>query len=305
MRRNVPIGYTMVDGRIVLDNKKAELVKKIFKDYLNGVSTDKIAEYLIAKGIPNANNKISWSYGSVRTILVNIKYLGDTIHPQIIDEKNFESVQNRRKEIAIRFGKTTQINKEKNQAVYSGKIICGECGEIYREYIKNIGKASEIRTWKCKIYIYQNKVCCRNPFLTGEEIENIFISVTNKVLSKMWLLDEEKKKEPPKITMEIRKIEERIKELEEEEQFSSKELSELIFKRAKAYYSITKIDDYAYSTEKMRQALTEIEQLMEFDEELFKTIIKQIIVHKDGKVVVEFINEITMEEDYEGVRKDG
>jgi cell division protein FtsB len=304
MRRNVPIGYTMVDGRIVLDNKKAELVKKIFKDYLNGVSTDKIAEYLKAKGIPNANNKISWSYGSVRRILVNIKYLGDTMHPQIIDEKTFESVQNRRKEIATRFGKTTQVNKIKNQAVYSGKIICGECGEIYREYIKNIGKASENRTWKCKRYIYQNKVCCRNPFLTGEEIENIFISATNKVLSKMWLLDEEKKKEAPKISMEIRKIEERIKELEEEEQFSSKELSGLIFKRAKAYYSITKIDDYAYSTEKMRQALAEKEQLMEFDEELFKTIIKQIIVHKDGKVVVEFINEITMEEDYEDIRKD-
>ena len=40
----------------------------------------------------------------------------------------------------------------------------------------------------------------------------------------MWLLDEEKKKEAPKITMEIRNIEERIKELEEEEQFSSFQL---------------------------------------------------------------------------------
>ena len=304
MRRNISIGYKIADGKIVLDNKKAELVKKIFKDYLNGVSTDKIAQYLIAKGIPNANNKISWSYGSVRRILVNIKYLGDSIHPQIIDEKTFELVQKRRESIAIRFGKTTQINKEKNQAIYSGKIICGECGEIYREYIKNIGKASEIRIWKCKRYIYQNKVCCRNPFLTGEEIENIFISATNKILSKMSLLDKEKKKEPLKITIEIRDIEERIKELEEEEQFSSKELSELIFKRAKAYYSIAKIDDYAYNTEKMRQALACKEELMEFDEDLFSAIIKQIIIHKEGKIIVEFINEITMEVEHEKIRKD-
>ncbi|MBZ2174354.1 recombinase family protein [Schnuerera sp. xch1] len=305
MRRNVTIGYKMKNGKIVLDKKKAELVKKIFKDYLNGVSTDKIAEYLIGKGIPNANNKISWSYGSVRRILVNVKYLGDTMHPQLIDEKTFNLVQERRESIAIRLGKTSQVNKIKNQAVYSGKIICGECGDIYREYIKNIGKASETRTWQCKRYIYQNKVCCRNPFLTGEEIENIFISATNKVLSKMWLLDEEKKKEPLRPTIEIRKIEERIRELEDEEEFSSKELSELIFKRAKAYYSISKIDDYAYSTEKMRQALTGKEELMEFDEELFEAIIKQITIHKDGKILVEFINEITMEEDYENIRKDG
>lgn len=305
MGRNIPIGYKMVDGKIVVDEKKAELVKKVFNDYLNGISTDKIAEYLIAKGIPNANKKISWSYGSVRRILVNIKYLGDTIHPQIIDEKTFESVQKRRKEIAIRFGKTNQVNKEKNQAIYSEKIICGECGEIYREYIKNIGKASEIRSWKCKRYIYQKKVSCRNPFLTGEEIEDIFISSTNKVLSKMWLLDKEKKKEAPKLTVEISKIEERIRELEEDEKFSSKELSELIFKRAKAYYSISKIDDYEYNTEKIRQALAEKEELIEFDEDLFKTIIKQIIIHKDGKIIVEFINEITMEEDHENIRKDG
>ena len=76
MRKNIPIGYKMIDGKIVLDDKKIELVKNIFKDYLNGVSTDKIAQDLIVKGIPNGNNKISWSYGSVRRILVNIKYLG-------------------------------------------------------------------------------------------------------------------------------------------------------------------------------------------------------------------------------------
>lgn len=304
MRRNIPIGYKMADGKIVLDDKKAELVKKIFKDYLNGVSTHKIAQYLIAKGIPNANNKISWSYGSVRGILVNSKYLGDTIHPQIIDEKNFELVQERRESIAIAFGKTSQVNKIKNQAIYSGKIICGECREIYREYIKNIGKASEIRNWKCKRHIYQKKEYCRNLFLTNKEMENIFISAVNKVLSKMWLLDKEKKEEPLKTTIEIRNIEERIKVLEEEEQFSSKELSELIFKRAKAYYSIAKIDDYDYNTEKMRQALACKEELMEFDEDLFSAIIKQIIIHKDGKIIVEFINEITMEVDYEKVRKD-
>lgn len=93
--------------------------------------------------------------------------------------------------------------------------------------------------------------------------------------------------------------------MEEEEKFTSKELSELIFKRAKAYYSIAKIDDYEYKTEKIRQALEGKEKLEEFDEDLFKTIIKQVIIQMDGKIVVEFINEITMEEDYEDIRKDG
>ena len=120
----------------------------------------------------------------------------------------------------------------------------------------------------------------------------------------MWMLDKEQKKEPLKITIEIKNVEERIKELEDEEQFSSKELSELIFKRAKAYYSISKIDDYACNTEKMRQALIEKEKLMEFDEDLFSTIAKQIIINKNGRIIVEFINGTTMEVDYEKIRKD-
>ncbi|MCQ4922243.1 recombinase family protein [Tissierella carlieri] len=304
MRRHISIGYKLTDGKIVLDKEKAEVVKRIFEEYLKGLSTHKIAQELTFEGFPNANNKPSWNHGSVGRILENNKYLGDAVHPQIIDEKTFELVQKRRKSVATKLGRNPQLNSIKNQRIFSSKLKCGECGEIYREYIENVGKASEIRSWKCKRHIYRNKVCCRNLFLTSEEIENIFISAKNKILSRMWMLDKEKKKEPIKITMEIRNIEERIKELEEEEQFSSKELSELIFKRAKAYYGISKIDDYAYNTEKMRQALVEKEQLMEFDEDLFSTIVKQIIINKNGRTIVEFINGITVEVDYEKIRKD-
>jgi cell division protein FtsB len=301
---HMPIGYKMVDGRIVLDKEKAEVVKKIFNEYLKGSSTNKIAQELSTAGFLNANKNPSWNHGSIGRILEDSKYLGDDVHPQIIDEKTFELVQKRRKSVATKLGRNPQLNSIKNQGIFSDKLECGECGEIYREYIENVGKASEIKSWKCKRHIYRNKVYCRNLFLTSEEIENIFISAKNKILSRMWMLDKEKKKEPIKITMEIRNIEERIKELEDEEQFSSKELSELIFKRAKAYYSISKIDDYAYNTEKMRQALVEKEQLMEFDEDLFSTIAKQIIINKNGRIIVEFINGTTMEVDYEKIRKD-
>lgn len=201
-------------------------------------------------------------------------------------------------------GRTLQPNSMKNQSLYSNKLICGECGDVYRKYIEHAGRFSEKSNWKCKRYIYQNRVYCRNLFLTEKDIETAFISATNKIISKKWMLDKAKKKEPLRITLEIRKLEERIKELEEEEHFSSKELSELIFKRAKAYYSIAKIDDYDYSTEKIKSLLAEKEQLTEFDEDLFKTIIKQIVIYKDGRILVEFINGITMEEDYEKIRED-
>ena len=304
MQRHMPIGYRLVDGKIVMDSEKAEVVQKIFSDYLNGASLIAIAKELTAIEFLNANNKPSWSHSSVGRILENTKYLGDSMYPQIINNETFELVQQQRKSKNKKLGRTPQINTRKNQSIFTSKLKCGECGAIYRKYTQHAGRPSEKSNWKCKRYIYQNKVYCRNLFLTRKDIENVFISATNKILSRMWMLDKEKKKEPPKMTMEIRNLEERIKELEDEKQFSSKELAELIFKRAKAYYSISTIDDYDYKTKKMKEELLDKELLTEFDEELFLNIVKEITIYKDGKVQVKYINGIIVEEDYE-IRKGG
>ena len=299
MQRHMPIGYKLVNGKVVLEIKKVKTVQKIFKDYLNGVSLHAIAKELTATGFLNANNKPSWNHGSVGRILENVKYLGDDMYPQVIDKQEFELVQSRRKSVGKKLGRSLQYNSMKSQSLFSQKLKCGECNQSYRKYTEHVGKPSEKSNWKCKNYIYKNKVHCRNLFLTEEEIEGIFISTTNQILSNMWILDKKHKKEVPRMTMEIRKIEEQIKELEEEEQFSSKELSELIFKRATAYYNNSKIDDYDYNTKKMKEELAGEEPLMEINEDLFIKIIKQITIFKDGRIVVEYINGITMEEKYE------
>ncbi|MEA5093357.1 MAG: recombinase family protein [Sedimentibacter saalensis] len=304
MQRHMPHGYKIEDGKVIFDDEKAAVIKKIFEEYHKGSSLHGIAKELTNAGFLNANNKPNWNHGSVGKILQNIKYVGDGFYPQLIDKETFESVQKRRKKKEQKLGRTLQPNSMKNQSLYSNKLVCGECGDVYRKYIEHAGRPSEKSNWKCKRYIYQNRVHCRNLFLTEKDIETAFISATNKILSRKWTLDKDKKKEPPRITLEIRKLEERIKEIEEEEHFSSKELSELIFKRAKAYYSIAKIDDYDYNTEKTKQALGEKEQLTEFEEDIFISIIKQIVIYKDGRIIVEFINGITMEEDYEKIRKD-
>lgn len=304
MQRHMPIGYKLADGKIIFDEEKVAVIKKIFEDYHKGLSLHAIAKELTNAGLLNANNKPNWNHGSVGKILQNIKYVGDDFYPQMINKETFESVQKRRKKKEQKLGRTLQPNSMKNQSFYSNKLVCGECGDVYRKYIEHAGRPSEKSNWKCKRYIYQNRVHCRNLFLTEKDIETAFISATNKILSRKWMLDKDKKKEPPRITLEIRKLEERIKDLEEEEHFSSKELSELIFKRAKAYYSIAKIDDYDYNTEKIKQALAEKEQLTEFEEDIFITIIKQIVIYKDGRILVEFINGITMEEDHEKIRED-
>src|SRR5690554_5874256 len=98
MQRHMPNGYKRVDGKIEFDEAKAAVVKKIFADYLSGISTYALAKQLTEMGFLNANNKASWNHGSIGKILENVKYLGDEFYPQMISPELFEQVQKRRKE---------------------------------------------------------------------------------------------------------------------------------------------------------------------------------------------------------------
>ena len=298
MQRHMPIGYKLVDGKIEFDEAKAAVVKKIFADYLSGISTYALAKQLTEMGFLNANNKASWNHGSIGKILENVKYLGDEFYPQMISPELFEQVQKRRKECCDQLGRSIQPNSAVHQYPFTGKLQCGKCGEVYRKYIEHCGKPSEKSFWKCKRYIYKNRVCCRCGFLTDELLEKAFLKASNWILGRIQIPDRKQKKEPIPNNPEFNKLDQRIKELEAEGRYSSKELPALIFKRAQTFYKIARIDDAEYYTEKMKQAFSGRQPLTEFDEELFLTVIKQITVYAEHRLVLEFINGLTMEARY-------
>ncbi len=305
MQRHMPMGYKMVNGTVELHEEQAAVVRRIFAEYIAGKSMLAIAKELTAAGVPNANNIANWNHGSVGRILQNVRYRGDEFYPGLIDVKSFEKAQERRITVEKKLGRTEQINVMRNQTAFSGKIRCGECGEIYKKYIEHAGKPSEKTKWKCKNYIYQNQVKCRNHFFSDDELRSIFIDATNQLIRQKWRLGESKPQVPPKMTLALREIETRIKELEQDEDYSNPELPALIIKRAQLYYAGAKVYDHPTNTEKIKDALSGLGSLTEFDEELFQTIIKQMTVYKGTKVEVEFINGIVIDIPIEAQGKDG
>lgn len=298
MQRHMPIGYKLVDGKIQLDETKAAVVKRIFTDYLSGVSTSALAKQLTEMGFPNANNKASWNHGSIGKILENVKYLGDEFYPPMIGAELFEQVQKRRKERCEHLGRSIQPNSTNHQYPFTGKLRCGECGEVYRKYIEHCGRTSEKSFWKCKRYIYKNRVCCRCGFVSDEQLEKAFLEAVNRIIARIQILDRKPKKEPIPNNPEFNSLDQQIKELEAEGRYSSKELPALVFKRAQALYRTARINDAEYNTEKIKQAFSGRQLLTEFDEELFLAVIKQITVYADHRLVFEFINGLTMEAGY-------
>lgn len=59
--------------------QQAEVVKKIFRQYLLGDSLRMIKNALETEGIPNVCGKKGWSITAIRSILTNEKYCGDVL----------------------------------------------------------------------------------------------------------------------------------------------------------------------------------------------------------------------------------
>lgn len=80
----IPLGYKVVDGKVVVDEAGADQVRELFESYLAGVSLRTLGE------------KIQRSHTSITRILSNRQYLGDEIFPAIIDEDLFQRVADER-----------------------------------------------------------------------------------------------------------------------------------------------------------------------------------------------------------------
>jgi len=207
----MPIGYKVINGKITIYEEQRKIVEEIFHDYDNGISTLRIARDLKMRGICNAHDRIAWTHASIGKILENHNYLGTEYYPQLIDRELFDRVQKRREQIRIEKGRGSHRPDRDERILFGGIIICGECGETCshiqpRSREKNRGGMAK---WKCKNYIYQNRVSCTGGYITDEQVKAVCVSAINQII-------QDRKQMRPSATAketvsaEYRKIERRL-----------------------------------------------------------------------------------------------
>ncbi len=163
------------DGHLIIEPTEAEVVKRIYREYLEGSSLLQIGRGLEADGILTAAGKAKWRLETLRKILRNEKYIGDALlqktytvdflnkkrvqnngivpqyyvensHPPIIPCDLYIQVQ----EEMVRRANLHSGEKRKKR-VYSSKyalssiVYCPKCGDIYRRIAwNNCGKHSTV-----------------------------------------------------------------------------------------------------------------------------------------------------------------
>lgn len=204
------LGYTKdEDGHLIIEPTEAEVVKRIFKEYLEGSSLIQIARNLEADRILTGAGNKNWAGTTVKGILVNEKYMGDALlakthtvdfltkkrvknngivpqyyvensHEPIIPKTLFLQVQEeitRRANLKNKKGTITYSSKY----ALSGITYCGKCGEIYRRlHWNNRGKKSIV--WRCYSRLDKTKDCDARTILE-ENLKQAVVDGINRVFA--------------------------------------------------------------------------------------------------------------------------
>ncbi len=194
--QNAPFGYRLINKKdLEIDPDQAQVVKWIFASYLSGHGLIWIAEQLTQHGIKTAQGSETWSFNSVKYILTNEKYIGDSLcqkkfktgfpyvlkenhgerdqyyiestHPPIIDRETFERVR------LLLEQKNPQKNIAHCKSLLTRKIICGVCG---RSYIR-VGYK---RQWSCRAHSIRASLCPAGRILESE-VYAAFVRMYNKL----------------------------------------------------------------------------------------------------------------------------
>ena len=206
------LGYTKdADGHLIIDPDQAEIVRRIYREYLEGFSMDKIAAGLERDGILTGAGKAKWHTSTINKILRNEKYMGDALLqktyttdfltkkriknngtvPQYYVERDHEAIIPKdifllvQEELVRR--RVVRTSKNGKRRSYSCKhcfaqmVFCGDCGEFYRRVHWNNRGCKSI-VWRCCSRLENTGHACRSRTVNEGLLEQVSIDAINQVL---------------------------------------------------------------------------------------------------------------------------
>ena len=206
------LGYTKdADGNLVIDEEEAKIVRRIYREYLEGASLRDIAQGLERDKIMTGGKGYRWHQSTIKGILKNEKYIGDALlqktittdfiektrikndgsYPQYYVTGNHEAIIPRDVFTQVQEEMARRANmysgKGKRRRVYSSKYAlssictCTKCGDIYRRVAwNNRGVYSNV--WRCCTRVENGPSACDARTVKEEVLQEATVEAINEVL---------------------------------------------------------------------------------------------------------------------------
>ena len=280
--RYIPYGYTMRDGRTVISNQEAEVIREIFKAYIGGASLKDIAEELTSRQIPYTEKTATWDKARIARIIDNAKYVGTTEYDPIVDEDLYEAA------VSLKTARQRNTFSKENNAIelLRNYVRCECCGAPMRRRISSKHRIRE--SWNCS-----NPECGVRIRISDAQLIETLTVLINRIILNTHLLQPRKKKryEPDaKVTKMNNEIALELERDHPNEDFiisKTIEVATLMYEQSNAKLNI------AVAIAR-RMAQTMVTQT-EFNEEYFTSLASYITLGDQGRVVLHTKTETEVE----------
>lgn len=190
------------NGTLIINPEQAELVKRIYREYMQGKTPWTIAKELTDEGMPTPSGRgKKWPISTIESILTNEKYKGSALLqksftvdyltkkmkvnegevPQYYVEKSHEAIippdewERVQKEILRR---KAMGNRYSGNSIFATRLVCGDCGSFFGSKVWNSTSEKYRKTiWQCNDKFKDKK--CNTPHISEEFLKECFIKAFN------------------------------------------------------------------------------------------------------------------------------
>jgi len=277
-------------GEYVIIEEEAEIVRRIFREYVGGTSIPHIAKILEEAGAKTKLGNTKWKNNSIMGILRNEKYTGNAIlgktykpdvlskrrvkntgqapmyyaensHPAIIEQELFDMAQSEMERRKNEKDGPVGTSRYTGKYPFSGILVCGNCGHRMRHHSLYQGKGKYIRAWGCTNKINNGVAACNASHVEEAVLERTFraafdmraedFDVVCQCCEEVMVKDSQKELE--NVQQEIVRIQEEV----------------LALHKARAQYEIsdleyeTQVDEYSQRMDQLREKQKELKLSIE------------------------------------------
>jgi hypothetical protein len=196
---------------ISINEEEADIVRYIFRRYVEGAGCFVIAKELSNLGYKTRRGSTKWHESTVRGIVKNEKYKGDLLqgktftvdpithrrldnmgekeqfyvennHDAIVSDEMFERAQEILRMRSKKHSKKNTSRMYSRKHAFSSMCTCGFCGGTYIRRIWHHGTDHEKPAWQCGKAIKQGrKTCGHSKGIHESFLEDAFLNAYNKI----------------------------------------------------------------------------------------------------------------------------
>lgn len=219
LNTSVMLGYRLAgkdeNGHNVYEivEEEAEIIRRIYREYLAGVSITRICKNLEADGIKTKRAGGRWAYSSVKGILTNEKYTGNAVlgktykpdvlskyrqrndgkmaplyyventHPAIIEIDMFNLVKKEMQRRQSSSEETVGESRYTSKYAFSGLLECGICGHKLRRQIRTMGSGKKVPAWCCANRVVNGRTICDSHHVREDVLEATYIAAMRMIMN--------------------------------------------------------------------------------------------------------------------------